>query len=158
MICARIETSSAETGWSRTIRPADVATARAIATRCRWPPLKFVWEEAGLVGIESHQFERLAHALLMDRLPRQITLNLQRLGDNVLHPQAWGEPAIRILEYRLDRPPVLQQIVTSQRGDVAALEADRPLRWPLQQQEQLGGRGLTAAALAHHSERLGRAD
>src|SRR5262245_46390203 len=39
MICARTDTSSAETGSSSTIRRVSVASARAIAIRWRWPPL-----------------------------------------------------------------------------------------------------------------------
>ncbi len=37
-IWARMETSSAETGSSSTTRRGDSASARAMATRCRWPP------------------------------------------------------------------------------------------------------------------------
>jgi hypothetical protein len=39
MIWARIDTSSAETGSSNTISRVFVASARAIAIRCRCPPL-----------------------------------------------------------------------------------------------------------------------
>src|SRR5262245_52516900 len=39
MICARTDTSSAETGSSSTMSRVSVARARAIAMRCRWPPL-----------------------------------------------------------------------------------------------------------------------
>jgi hypothetical protein len=38
MICAWIETSSAETGSSQTISRGESASARAMPMRCRWPP------------------------------------------------------------------------------------------------------------------------
>ena len=38
MICAWIETSSAETGSSAMISFGRRASARAIPIRCRWPP------------------------------------------------------------------------------------------------------------------------
>src|ERR1019366_5697871 len=37
-ICERMETSSADTGSSSTTRRGPVARARAMATRCLWPP------------------------------------------------------------------------------------------------------------------------
>ena len=38
MICAWIETSSADTGSSQTISDGSMASARAMPTRWRWPP------------------------------------------------------------------------------------------------------------------------
>src|SRR5712691_11288274 len=46
MIWARTDTSSAETGSSSTMRRVSVASARAMATRCRWPPLNS-WGNSG---------------------------------------------------------------------------------------------------------------
>jgi hypothetical protein len=38
MICAWIETSSAEIGSSQTMKSGEVASARAMPMRCRCPP------------------------------------------------------------------------------------------------------------------------
>ena len=62
MICAWIETSSADTGSSATMKSGLTASARATPIRCRWPPENscgyLVAASAGSPTI----VEQLAHA------------------------------------------------------------------------------------------------
>ena len=71
MICARIETSSAETGSSSMISRASVATARAMAMRWRWPPLNSCGIEPGLDGLRPTSSSDLGDAVahLLGRVP-----------------------------------------------------------------------------------------
>ena len=50
-MCARIETSSAETGSSSTTSRALVERARAMASRCRWPPLNSCGKRRAASGL-----------------------------------------------------------------------------------------------------------
>ena len=88
MICARIETSSAETGSSSTISRAEVAgtgdgDALALAAA------ELVREELGLLGTEADELERLGHALA-HLLAREPALGLERLGDDVADSASAG--------------------------------------------------------------------
>ncbi|MNC99792.1 hypothetical protein D3C83_181930 [compost metagenome] len=71
-------------------------------------------------------------------------MDLQRLGDDVAHPHARTERAVRILEDHLHGTPVAHERGSLQAQDVIAVEADAPLGGTFLQQDQLGGRGLAA--------------
>ena len=64
MICARIETSSAETGSSSTISFGFDTSARATAMRWRWPPLNSCGIQVGLLRAQAHGFQDLGDARL----------------------------------------------------------------------------------------------
>ena len=64
MICAWIETSSAETGSSARSASARGASARAIPIRWRCPPRELVREAVLVLGVEPDALQQLAHAAL----------------------------------------------------------------------------------------------
>ena len=61
-ILPRTETSSADTASSSTIRSGLVASARAIATRWRWPPEISWMARRGQRGVEADAFEQTARS------------------------------------------------------------------------------------------------
>ena len=103
MIAACTETSSAETGSSARMRSGSPASARAMATRCFWPPDSWrgmrSTNSAGRLTI----FSRLAR---LARGPR-CALRLRRAADRALDDVADGmagiERAVGVLEHHLDR-------------------------------------------------------
>src|SRR3989454_546000 len=107
----------------------------------------------GHVWLQPDQLELLADALA-DRRAREIGVDLQRLGDDVLHAHARAERAERVLEHDLHGPAVRHELRALEAGDVSALEGDRPRGGCLLQQDQLGGGRLPAPGLADEAERL----
>src|SRR6202035_5713727 len=137
MICARMETSSAETGSSSTMRRGLVASALAIAIRWRCPPLNSWGNSRATSG---------------SRLTREVGVDLQRFGNDIADPHARAERAVWVLEHHLDLAAVAHQLFPAQGGDVFAVEPDRSGCGSLLQQDQLGGRRLPAPRLADHPQ------
>jgi len=77
MICALIDTSSAETGSSSTMSRVCVASARAIAIRWRCPPLNSCGNSRATSG-SSPTSPRTSATRLTQRIARKVGVNLQR--------------------------------------------------------------------------------
>ena len=60
-ICACTETSSADTASSSTSTAGSTASALAIATRCRWPPLSWCGRDAACELVEPDAVQQVAH-------------------------------------------------------------------------------------------------
>ena len=61
MICAWIETSSAETGSSQTTSSGRSASARAMPMRWRWPPENSDGKAVVVLGVEADELHQLLH-------------------------------------------------------------------------------------------------
>jgi len=116
---------------------------------------ELVGKQRGHVGLEADQLQHLLDARAKRRA-REIGVDLQGLGNDVLHAHARTERAERVLEHHLHGPAVVHEVLALETGDVAALEGDRPRGRRLLQQDQLGGGRLPAAGLADEAERLAR--
>ena len=86
-ICACAEASSAESGSSRTITDGSAASARAIAIRCRWPPLNSCGKRLG----RSRPAGRPARAAPTTRLRP----TARSRGPRRARPSAICEPIVR---------------------------------------------------------------
>ena len=60
----RMVMSSEEVGSSSTIRSGSVAMARAMPTRCCWPPLSWCGIAVEIVGLELDATDELADAVV----------------------------------------------------------------------------------------------
>ncbi len=98
----RIETSSIDVGSSAMSTDGSTASARAIATRCRWPPDSSCGYFAA-IRVGRHQpdrVEQLVHALF--QLPvRDQTMDLQRPREVVADRLDRIQRAERVLEDHL---------------------------------------------------------
>src|SRR2546423_1136899 len=102
MICARIETSSAETGSSSTMSRAEVAIARGMDIWCRWPATELVREAARVSRLQPDHLQRFGDAAA-DRLARELAADLEWLADDGANPHPRAQGAVRILKDRLHR-------------------------------------------------------
>ena len=93
-----ISGSSAEVGSSKSMIFGCMASARAMATRCCWPPDRLAGIRAGLVG-DAHPRQQLARGLLRLR-PRE-ALDLHRRQHDVLERRHVREE-IEGLEHHAD--------------------------------------------------------
>ena len=100
----RTETSSADTASSSTISAGRVAMARAMATRCRWPP-EISWMRARRqVRGQADAFEQRGDA------PRALAavgdaMDAQRVVEHAGHRGARVEGGERVLEHHLEARP-----------------------------------------------------
>ena len=103
--CAWMDTSSAETGSSATMKRGLVASARAIADALALPARELVRVAVGELGPESHQRQELLHArrAVSSRVPRAWTSR----GSPTMrrHVHAGVERRVRVLEDHLHVPP-----------------------------------------------------
>ena len=156
MICAWIETSSAETGSSQTIsrglQDHRAGDADALALAARELVRVAVDHLRRQAGLRHH----LAHAR-PDRVPAEAGLvGGERLGDAVADRHARIEAGERVLEDDLHRAPAAAQRLAVERGEVLA-EPQHAARGRLDQaQDRAAERRLAAAALADHAQRLAR--
>src|SRR3954467_5339692 len=168
MICAWIETSSAETGSSATMKSGFSANARASPKRCRCPPEKPARARpppAGDLGggaarrvrRQADGLQELAHAARRLRPVRE-PVRPQRLPDDSADAVSRVQRRKRILEHHLHAPADGPHLLLAQLGDVAPLEEDLPAGRLVQAQARAGDRGLAAAGLADEADRLAALD
>ena len=126
MICAWIETSSAETGSSPTISCGFSANARAMPTLCRCPPENSCGKAVVNSGRRPTRSNKLRHPLApfagaADPVDRQ------RLADDIAGRHARIERGVGILVDHLHLLPVGQHCPGVEIGDVDAADQDLPL-------------------------------
>ena len=150
----RVEASSMLMISSATRNSMSSSNARAISRRCSWPPLSWCGNLLQhLLGVERDRLERrvdlavplgvgdAAEVRLADHLEDAVGLE-----DRVVRAE-------RVLEDALRRAGSTPSAATLQRGDVEAVEGDRPARDRRQAQDHLPDRALAAAALADQRRR-----
>src|SRR5215475_4323168 len=142
MICAWIDTSSADTGSSQMISDGSTASARAVR----------------MLGQEAHVGQELAHTPGALRAVADDAVHGQRLGDDLAHRHPRIQGAVRILEDHLHPPADRPERVLVERRQVATLEENLPAGRPLELQDAPTRRRLAAARLAHEPERLAAPD
>jgi len=123
---AWIETSSAETGSSHTIRRGPSASARAMQMRWRWPPEKLMRIVPHLVRPKPDLLEQLGDPFLLGAAGRQ-AMHTDRLADDIARHHARIERGKRILEDDLHRAPMRPQVGLAEVGDVLSAEPDAAL-------------------------------
>ena len=147
-VSSRSFRSSAASGSSSSSTRGRLASARASATRWRWPPES--WSRlARAEAFELHQRQHLVDAR-RDLGLRQAVL-LQAEGD-VARDRQMREQRVA-LEHHVDRPPVRRHA-----GDVLAVEQDAALVGRLEAGEHAQQRGLAAAGRAEQREELALVD
>ena len=121
MICAWIETSSAETGSSPTISSGFSARARAMPMRWRCPPENSCGKRVGQLGPQPDPLEQMrdpvaAFARVAD------AVDDQRLADDLAgrHPRV--QRGVGVLIDHLHAPAIRQHRVAVEAGDVVAVE------------------------------------
>ena len=153
----RIETSSMLIGSSARTTFGSTASARAIATLCRWPPESSCGYLAAMSsgGNEPDRAQQLVHPLL-DLARRDDVVDPKRTLDVVAHRLHRIERAEGVLEDDLDLGAVAKDVAPPPDvRDVVPLEQDLPRGRLGQVGEQARDGALPAAALA--DERRDRA-
>ena len=147
------ETSSADSGSSRTMISGSTASARAMPTRWRCPPESWCGIAAGEPRRQADEVEQRVDpptALVATAKPVD--------GEHLLERAADGDPrverGVRVLEHQLHPPAELAEGAMAEAGDVAAVELDAPGRRVLEAHEQPRQRRLAAAGLADDAQRL----
>ena len=163
MICAWIDTSSAETGSSAMISSGRTARARAMPMRCRWPPLNSWGYRRACARIQAHRFEQFGHAVTRFH-PRAQSVHGQWFPEQGADGHAGVEGAVGVLEHDLHLAPQPPEIALLQVEDRV-----RPARFPFfkgrmergrsgggidQAQDRPSDRGLPAPAFAHQAQRF----
>src|SRR6266545_634529 len=97
MICAWIETSSAEIGSSATMKSGS--TAREL--------MRVAFDEA---FTQSHCFQKFLYALLRLPAPGK-SEGVERLTDNLANSHSGIKRSVGILKYYLQMPPVLAHLL-----------------------------------------------
>ena len=121
--CAWIETSSADTGSSSTIRRGSTASARATPIRWRCPPENSCGKRLTCSGFSptrsSSSRTRGLHLSFGD------TVQAHRRTDDLAHPLARVQRGDRILEDELDLAAHRLELLAAEMGDVLSAEAKR---------------------------------
>ena len=117
------------------------------------PSAELVREQTRHVGPEADQLQELGDSGSHIRRG-QTFVRLDRLADDVAHAHAGAERAVRILEHDLDLAPIVLQLGSPQRRDVAPFELDGPGRRRLGGQHELRGGRLAAPGFSDEPERL----
>ena len=154
-ICAWIETSSEATGSSQTSMSGCIASARAIATRWRWPPENWCGKRVATAGSrptrasQSATIGRRACA----RVTRPCAIGPSR--DGVADAHARVERGEGVLEHRLDA----RRGLAAGRAHRRARRAMRDLAAGRRQDagEDAAERGFAAAGFADQAQRLAAA-
>ena len=153
-ICARTETSSAETGSSATMnsglqgqRPGD-ADALALAAR------EGVRVAIGGVRGETAPFEQGDDLVAGGGRRLRQAVDDQRLGDELEHGHPRVQRGVGILEDELHAPAQAAQLLALRGGDVLAVEDDPARRRIDAPEHGAPDRGLARAGLADEAERL----
>ena len=143
--------SSAEVGSSRTTNAGRVATARAIPTRCFWPPLSWSGRRLSSAGSRCTRSISSRSAASESR-----AVQPQRLAQRLAHAHARVQAGVRVLEDHLDVTPQAAEAALGEPGDVLAAEQDPAAGRVGQPHDAARGRRLAAAALADQRQRLAR--
>ena len=152
-----METSSAETGSSQTMKSGFSASARARPMRWRWPPENSCGYREAASGARPTIVEELADALA--RLaPLGDAVDAERLAHDPPHAVARVQGRVRVLEDHLHAPAQRPQGALAEVRDVLAVEDHVPVRGLVEAQDRPAERGLAAAGLAHEPERLAALD
>src|SRR5882724_708027 len=109
--------------------------------------------ERDAVAPESHELQDLGHALAHAG-PAQAVVAWQRLGDDVLHPHAGIQRAVRILEHGLDRAAIRREVATAEGRDRLAVEEHGAGGRTLEEEKELGKRRLARHRLPDDSQAL----
>src|SRR5947207_3587945 len=157
MICAWIDTSSADTGSSQTTRVGSMARARAMPTRWRWPP-DSSWIPPGVLGEKAHLREQLANARGASG----------RIGDDPVHRDGLREDlpdrhpgvqgAVGILEDDLEPSAERPEPGLAERGEVLTLEEDGAAGRAIELENEPARGRLAAPRLADQAQRLAAPD
>ena len=118
---------------------------------------ELVGEQLGGALRQADEVEQLRHALA-DRGGGEGLVGDQRLGHDLAHAHAGIERGERVLEDGLHGAAVAAQPLRAQTRERLAVEANLAPGRLLELQDELGGRGLAAAGLAHHAQRATRVD
>ena len=108
MICAWIETSSADTGSSPTISSGLSASARAMPMRWRWPPENSCGKEFDQLGPQPDALEQDARRARGARAGVADAVDDQRLADDLAGRHARVERGVGVLVDHLHAPAVRQ--------------------------------------------------
>jgi len=117
------------------------------------PTAELVREQTRHVGSEADQLQELGDSCPHIRRGKTL-VRFDRLADDVAHPHARTERAVRVLEHDLDLAPIVLQVRPPQLRDVAPLELDGTGRRHLGGQHELRRGRLAAPGLADQPERL----
>ena len=157
MICAWIETSSAETGSSRHDEVGVQRQRPREPDPLALPARELVRIAAGGVARQPDDLQQLAARRPAARRPGQ-PVHAQRLADDPPDAVARVERGERVLEDHLHPPPQRSHPLGAEVADVLAVEDDPAGRGLVQAQQRPAERGLAAARLAHQPERLAAPD
>ncbi len=154
-ICARIETSRADTGSSSTSSLGERARARAMAMRWRWPP-ENSWGTAtpSAGAARPHPAGRRCASCTSAAVTALV--GDERLGDDGAHPHARIQRGEGILEDRLDGAPIGANALGIEAWRSRPSKSSSPPVGLFQPQHQLGGGGLATARLTHDAKRTAR--
>jgi hypothetical protein len=151
MICAWIDTSSADTGSSATISLGRSARVRADALPL--PAGELVRVPVVVLRVQPDQLKEF-----LDRgfrpVRRADLLQPQRRADDRADRVPRVQRRVRVLEDHLDVTAQRPHLAGRQVADVPAVEHDLPTGRLEQPGQQPPGGGLAAAGLADHAERL----
>ena len=106
MICAWIDTSSDATGSSQTSASGRIASARATATRWRWPPENWCGNRSRRCCVQPDRREPARDIALRFGLGDQ-SMRQRTLGNDVADAHARIERGERVLKHHLDARRVL---------------------------------------------------
>ena len=155
--CARIDTSSADTGSSRMISCGFNASARATPMRWRWPPENSCGNLFPCSG-DRPTMRSNSSTRCLPAPARVLAVDAQRLADDVVHRHPRIQRRIRILEDDLHLAAHVAHLTPVQMGDVPPVEDDRPGGRLDELDQRPGERRLATAGLTDEAERLPRLD
>src|SRR3954453_20069936 len=158
--CARIDTSSADTGSSRMISCGLSASAPAPtrdADALPLPARELMREPVRMLRRQADGAQQLVHPLL-PRVALVPAVDPQRLRDDVAHRHARVQRRVRILEHDLHLTPHIAHLTPAERCDLPAVEDDLPRRRLDELDQRPRQRRLPAPGLADEAERLARRD
>jgi len=156
MTPARIETSSMDTGSSATMNSGWRTIARAIATRCRCPPLSSCGYRYNEVRRRSEfrVLERLRDQILPIRQGIRHAVNRQRLRDRIHHGEPRVERFVRILEDHLDASTEVLRGPPFRAAMSFAVEQELAFPWALRVSRGDGPSSSSASRLSDNPEDL----
>ena len=157
MICACIETSSAETGSSATMNSGSAAMARGDADALPLAAGELVREAVRHVGVEADDLQQFLYTLPHLRLTLHQSVHAHRLRDDAARGHAGAERRVWVLEDGVDASAHDAQLTAVQRAHLHAVELHLSLGLLVQLQDAPPQRALPAAALPHEAERLASA-
>ena len=153
MICAWIETSSADTGSSSTMSFGSTASARAMPMRWRWPPENSCGKRLTCSGARPTRSSSSLHAALDVGLVRP---PCAASATPTIWPIALArvQRRVRVLEDHLHLAPQRHELLARACVTSVAAEAQRAAGRLEQPHDRARQRRLAAARLADEAERL----